>query len=148
MSTIDPPNVATFGPATVEVTALGPPPAIVARISGEVDIANATLIRQHIVGQYRSHLDRLEIDLSATSYLDSAGIAMLLDVAERLDTMRTPIVVIAPPGSAAHRVIELTGLADRLHRVDSAPPRRAPVGGEAAVDGAGDTAEEAGGGAA
>ena len=117
MSPSEPPTAATFGAATVN---LGQPPALVAAISGDLDIANAELVGRFIADGCRRRLQRLEIDLTATSYMDSAGIAMLVDIADRLDTMRTPIHVVAPPGTIAHRVIELTGLSNRLHRVNTA----------------------------
>ena len=35
---------------------------------------------------------------------------------------RASMILIGPLGSAAHRVIQLTGLASHFHRVDTAPP--------------------------
>jgi anti-anti-sigma factor len=112
-------DAATFGSATVR---LGRPPLLVAEIDGEIDIANAHDIERFVADACRQDMDRLEIDLTATTYLDSAGLAALVGLAERLDAMRVPISVVAPPGTAAHRVIEITGLVRRLGRVDMPSP--------------------------
>ena len=117
MSSPGSPLVATFGGAMVS---LGQPPALVVGIDGDVDIANAHQIERFIADGCRQDLDRLEIDLTATTYLDSGGLAMLLNLAERLNAMRVPMTVVAPPGTPAHRVIEVTGLVQRLGRVDVA----------------------------
>ena len=51
-----------------------------------------------------------EVDISHTTYLDSAGLALLLRLAERLQARRQQMRIVAPLGSPVRTVLELTGL--------------------------------------
>ena len=60
------------------------------------------------------------LDLSDTRYLDSAGIAMLLVLDERLRRRRQKLHVIVPPQSPVRRLLQLAGV-DRTLAIH--PPR-------------------------
>jgi len=89
-------------------------PTLVVRIEGDVDLANAHDIDRRISAAYQSGIDHVVVDLGGTTYLDSAGLAMLVRVSSRLGAARTRMTVVAPPESVAHRVITLSGLATEL----------------------------------
>jgi len=58
-------------------------------------------------------VDRVVLDLSALSFIDSVGMAVVVRFANDLQARVVPLRIIpAPP--AVHRVFELTGLADAL----------------------------------
>ncbi|HEY4611218.1 MAG TPA: STAS domain-containing protein [Ilumatobacteraceae bacterium] len=107
------------GSATVAIS--GSPTQIV-RIDGDVDIANAYDIDQRVSTAYRPEVDHVVVDLAGTTYLDSAGLAMLVRLCSRLGDARTKVTVVAPPDSAAHRVIVLSGLSAELRLRDETGP--------------------------
>jgi anti-anti-sigma factor len=53
---------------------------------------------------------RLVVDLSDITYLDSSGVAILLRLAERLQTRRRQLHLVVPRGSPVRRVLVFTGL--------------------------------------
>jgi len=50
------------------------------------------------------------LDLSAVTYLDSAGIRLILGVNERLALRRQQLRLVVPPGAPIQRLIEITRL--------------------------------------
>jgi anti-anti-sigma factor len=52
----------------------------------------------------------LVVDLCEITYLDSAGVALLLRLAERLRARRRQLYLVVPRGSPVRRVLEVTGL--------------------------------------
>jgi anti-sigma B factor antagonist len=54
--------------------------------------------------------DRLVVDLTHTTYLDSAGLALLLRLAERMQARQQMLSVVVPLDSRVRRAFELTGL--------------------------------------
>jgi anti-anti-sigma factor len=107
------------GSATVSI---GGTPTQIVRVNGDVDIANAYDIDQRVTTAYRPEVDHVVVDLTGTTYLDSAGLAMLVRLCSRLGDARTKVTVVAPPDSAAHRVIVLSGLSAELRLRDESGP--------------------------
>src|SRR5262245_20877157 len=101
----------SHGAAIVSITGA---PTQTVRIEGEVDLANTFEITQRVSQAHAPDVEHVVVDLTDTTYLDSAGLAMLVRISTRLAAARTPMTVVAPPGSAAHRVIALSGLMDEL----------------------------------
>jgi anti-anti-sigma factor len=81
----------------------------VARLSGEIDLANATTLFHEILAQVRSDSVGLVIDLSEVEFLDSTGVRLLFRVAERLEPRRQGLCLVAPPGSPPFRILRLSG---------------------------------------
>lgn len=103
--------------ARVEVIAVDG--AEIVRVTGEIDLSNATRVRDAI-GAVVPDLHEVMLDLSDTEYLDSAGIAMLFRLAERLSYNRQELQLVVPPDAPIRAVIRLTKL-DRVITVkDSA----------------------------
>ncbi|HVH53716.1 MAG TPA: STAS domain-containing protein [Actinomycetota bacterium] len=82
----------------------------VIRLHGEVDISNDKEVLAAIEMAVPHSALRLIVDLTHTTYLDSAGLALLLRLAERLQARRQQMVIVAPVGSPVRTVLELTGL--------------------------------------
>jgi anti-anti-sigma factor len=68
----------------------------VARISGEVDIANASTLESEIADGVSNAAHGLVIDLTDTEYFDSAGIRMLFELRKRLTGRRQSLRVVVP----------------------------------------------------
>jgi anti-sigma B factor antagonist len=81
---------------------------IVARLSGEVDMSNATYVREQLLASMPNEVAVLVLDISACRYLDSAAIAVLFDLSRRLARRRQDLRIAMPPDSPLRRVIELT----------------------------------------
>jgi len=81
----------------------------IVRISGEIDLSNAAHVRDAI-GADLPDLPVVVLDLTDTEYLDSAGIAMLFRLAERLSYNRQELQLVVPPDAPIRAVIRLTKL--------------------------------------
>ena len=81
----------------------------VVRVTGEIDIATADTVRTAIETAMERGLKRLLIDMAGVSFMDSSGIAVLLEAAQGADS-----VLIRQPSNAVRRVIERTGLSEVL----------------------------------
>jgi anti-anti-sigma factor len=82
----------------------------VVRLHGEVDISNDREVLVAIETAVPHSALRLIMDLTHTTYLDSAGLALLLRLAERMQARRQQMRIVAPLGSPVRTVLELTGL--------------------------------------
>jgi anti-sigma B factor antagonist len=86
--------------------------APVIEVVGEIDLSNAARLDAAVVSATSAHPRQLVFDLRGLSYLDSAGIAVLLGAAASVDTVQ-----LREPSMAVRRVLELTGLSDVLPMV-------------------------------
>jgi anti-anti-sigma factor len=71
----------------------------VVRLAGEVDISNALRLQADISAIVPNDATGLVLDLSATDYLDSAGIRMLFELHERLSDRRQRLAAVVPEDS-------------------------------------------------
>jgi anti-anti-sigma factor len=86
------------------------PPVVVATLAGEIDLANADTGEELLVAGVPSEADRLVLDLSDVTYLDSAGIRLILGVNERLHLRRQQLRLVVPTTAPIQRLIEITRL--------------------------------------
>lgn len=82
----------------------------VARLQGEVDASNVKEIGDRLRGLLSNRSVGLVIDLSGTTYLDSAGINLLFALAEELRSRQQRLALVVSDGSPIARMIVLTGL--------------------------------------
>ena len=59
--------------------------AVVARVTGEVDISNVGPTKRRLTEAVGSAAPGLVVDLSGTTYLDSSGVYLLLELARALE---------------------------------------------------------------
>jgi anti-anti-sigma factor len=104
-------------PAEVAIERRGA--SVVAHLSGEVDMTNATYLREQLLDSMPNDALALVIDISACRYLDSAAIEVLFDLSRRLGRRRQELRVVMPPSSPLKRVIELTDVATAAPVFDS-----------------------------
>jgi anti-anti-sigma factor len=82
----------------------------IARISGEVDASNKTEVRSQLLDFVHNADWGLVLDLSTLRYLDSAGIDMVLHLAERLRSRQQQLRVVAAPDSFVADVLDAVRL--------------------------------------
>jgi anti-anti-sigma factor len=82
----------------------------VARLQGEVDASNVKEIGDRLRSLMSNRSVALVIDLSATTYLDSAGINLLFSLAEELRGRQQRLALVIAERSPIARMISLTGL--------------------------------------
>ncbi len=79
-------------------------------IGGEIDISNARELSAAIEAAVPDDAPRILVDLSHTTYLDSAGVKLLLQLADRLRLRRRELRLVVPENAPIRAVLELTGL--------------------------------------
>jgi anti-sigma B factor antagonist len=94
--------------------------------SGEIDMATAPSLAAALdqaldAGDGEPGPYRLVVDLTGVGFLDSAGLHVLADLATRLDGTGCELVVVSPAGTPPRRVVELTGLTERLGLTSAHP---------------------------
>jgi anti-sigma B factor antagonist len=85
----------------------------VLRVAGEIDIATAPTLAGAIDTAVAAGALELWIDLTPTSFMDSAGVHVLLAAHARLRELNRRLAVICPGGSV-RRVFDLAVAGERL----------------------------------
>jgi anti-anti-sigma factor len=98
--------------ARIEFT--GRDDVVVARLSGEVDLSNATEVGDELTGAIPNSALGLVLDLTATDYLDSSGVHLVFELAERLRRRQQRLRVVVPPGVPIRRVLRIVELDDTV----------------------------------
>ncbi|HSD49440.1 MAG TPA: STAS domain-containing protein [Actinomycetota bacterium] len=100
---------------------------VVAAMSGEIDLSNATRITREVLGRVPNEALGLVVDLSDVSYLDSAGVRMLSELERRLGWRAQAFGVVAPTGSRCRKVLSIAGMDALLRLVPSVEDARAQM---------------------
>jgi anti-sigma B factor antagonist len=85
-------------------------------VAGEVDLANADELRAAVRRCADGGGDGVVIDLAGVSFMDSSGLAVLLEASRDLGP---GLMVVTAPGSSVQRLLELTEAAEWVNRVSS-----------------------------
>ena len=83
---------------------------VVAVVTGEVDMSNAASVRQQIAESVTPSDDSLLVDLSELSFIDSAGLHMMIELGTVLDERRQHLLLCVSHDSPIERAIEIIGL--------------------------------------
>ncbi|HEV2357705.1 MAG TPA: STAS domain-containing protein [bacterium] len=94
--------------AAVEVRVMEDAGIPVAALDGEVDLANAADVRGQIFGMVSNAAPGLVLDLSGVTYLDSRGVQLILELAERLKMRHLKFRIALPEKSLIRRILLLT----------------------------------------
>jgi anti-anti-sigma factor len=78
------------------------------RLEGDVDLTNADLVREAVDA---TTADRIVLDLSAVTFLDSMAISTLDGGHRRLASEDRSLVVVSPPETPSAWTLRVTGLA-------------------------------------
>jgi anti-anti-sigma factor len=87
--------------------------AVLAHLEGEVDLANARSVRDRLLEAVPNTATGLVLDLTATQHLDSSGVRVLFELAERLENRRQKLEIVIPDDAPVKRVLLLTEI-DRV----------------------------------
>jgi anti-sigma B factor antagonist len=80
---------------------------VIARVSGELDIAGAPGLGDRIHDAVPTSARTLVIDFRELDFIDSSGIAMLFALSRKLGSRRQKMRVVAPAGRPVARVLEI-----------------------------------------
>ncbi len=80
---------------------------VIARVTGELDLAGAPSTGEAIGEAVPTSARALVVDFSDLEFIDSSGIAMLFSLARRLGSRRQELLVVARDGEPVARVLEI-----------------------------------------
>jgi anti-anti-sigma factor len=80
---------------------------VVAHVTGEVDLASAGVLGGELAGAVPNRALGLVIDLSGTSYLDSSGVSLIFELAERLRLRQQQLRLVVPDSSPLRRILRI-----------------------------------------
>jgi anti-anti-sigma factor len=94
---------------TVDIDTRGS--AVVVSVRGELDLATVPVLRDRLdtVGEVSDSPSPLVVDLSAVTFIGSAGLALLVDLHNKCTDRGTPMALVAT-GSVVPRAIQVTAL--------------------------------------
>lgn len=96
---------------------------LVVGLVGDIDISNSFHVVEAILADAVNTTRGVVLDLSATGYMDSSGVHVLLDVRRRLANRRQELRLVVPEDGFLNELLELTAVPAiaRVHRtVDDA----------------------------
>jgi anti-anti-sigma factor len=96
---------------------------LVGRLGGEIDISQVPVIRDRLYRALDNRDDGLLIDLSEATYIDSAVVNLLFELADRLGTHQLRLTVVVPEGGLVDRVlaiVDIRSVVDVYRRYDEA----------------------------
>jgi anti-anti-sigma factor len=91
---------------------------LVVRIAGEIDISNAREVSSALEEAVPNGTPAIVVDLSQVTYLDSAGVKLLMHLADRLRLRRRAVRLVVPDDAPIRAVLELTGLLRMVAQID------------------------------
>jgi anti-sigma B factor antagonist len=82
-------------------------------VEGEVDIASASRLISVLNSSVADAIRAVVVDLSQVGFIDSTGLALLINANRRLTLRRKGFAVVCPPGPL-RRVFEITDMVETL----------------------------------
>jgi anti-anti-sigma factor len=99
--------------ADLQLDLEGLPGVLVARPQGDIDMAVAPGVERDLLDAIARHRPAcVVVDLTAVTYIDSSGIRLLFRLYSALAENPSRLIVVAPPGSSAARLLGLVALGD------------------------------------
>ena len=80
---------------------------VLARVSGEIDLASASTVGDELAGAVSNHALGLVVDLAGTTYLDSSGVSLIFELAERLRRRQQQLRLVVPEGAPLRRILRI-----------------------------------------
>ena len=91
----------------LEVSIEGAEDVVVVHVAGEIDLASAPVLGDKLSSAVPNRALGLVIDLSGTTYLDSSGVSLVFDLAERLRRRGQELRLVIPEGAPLRRVLRI-----------------------------------------
>ena len=82
--------------------------ACVVKLGGELDLYNAPLMREALMGACDDGPQRIVVDLSEVDFIDSTALGVLIEARARLNNRHA--FLLAAPGLETRRALEISGL--------------------------------------
>jgi anti-sigma B factor antagonist len=82
----------------------------IAAIEGEIDASNVQEVGERLRALLTNRSTTLVVDLSGTTYLDSAGINLLFELAEELTDRQQRLRLVVPASTPVLRMLTIAGL--------------------------------------
>jgi anti-anti-sigma factor len=102
---------------------------VMASVDGEIDLSNAYELLNSLAAAVPNSAAGLLLDLTGLEFLDSSGIHMLYDLAERLATRQQGFAVVLEPDAPPRRAIEVSGVEPAAWLHPDRPAAVAALGG-------------------
>ncbi len=87
---------------------------VIARVTGEIDLASADTVGGELATAVPNRALGLVLDLSGTSYLDSSGVSLIFELAERLRRRQQQLRLVVPENAPLRRVLRIVNAAGVL----------------------------------
>jgi anti-anti-sigma factor len=81
--------------------------SVVVALAGELDLYNAHVVRDALLEYCAEAPDRLVVDLSGVTFIDSTALGVLIEARSKLANKRA--FILAAPGLEARRALEISG---------------------------------------
>ena len=85
-------------------------PALVARLTGEIDLSNSEALGTAITETTPKHMEAVILDLGGVDYLDSAGIRLIYRLREQLRGRGQILSLVIPADSPAYDALRFAGV--------------------------------------
>jgi len=95
--------------------------AVTLEVEGELDMVTGETLTKAVRGVLEQGAAKVRIDLTPTTFVDSAGLAALVRAANEVRERRGELQVMSPKGSEARVFIELSGTGSVLGLADDPP---------------------------
>lgn len=86
--------------------------ATVVRLVGELDLYNASDLRETLFALAEERPERLVVELSEVEFVDSTALGVLIEARTRMPNRRA--FLLAAPGLETHRALRISGLDQHL----------------------------------
>jgi anti-sigma B factor antagonist len=93
--------------------------AVVARLTGEVDLSNAMNLGTGVLQAVSNESTALVLDMTGVDYLDSAGIQLVYHLGEQLRSRGQTLRLVVPTSSPANDALRLAGVAQHVETSES-----------------------------
>jgi anti-anti-sigma factor len=94
---------------------------VVASIEGDVDLSNVATVRARLLAALGDDVDSLVVDLTDAGYVDSTGVRLLFDMAERFARSGQRVRTVIPADALVRRVASLTNLDQVVDLYETVP---------------------------
>ncbi len=87
---------------------------LVLSASGELDLASAPLLQEHLLDAVQAKVGEVVVDLERTTYIDSVGLGVLATAHRRLATSGGELIIRSPSTQVVD-LFEIAGLSGHLN---------------------------------
>jgi len=83
---------------------------VIAAIDGEIDPSNARELGRELTQAVPNDAIGVVLDLAGVGYLDSSGVQMVFELAERLEARQQRLAVVVPDNGPARAVLDIVSV--------------------------------------